>query len=424
MQITVENAGGCKRVIRVEVPADEITRKLAEGYRDLSRQVQFPGFRKGKTPRKVIEKRFGNEIAEEVRQNLANDAVRLASEEHTLKIVGDVEVVENDDLKEGQAARFTLEAEVWPEFELPEYKGLELERTTPTVSDSEVNTVLRNYQIEQGELNPLDRPAAEGDMLRVVLTLTCEGRKLMDQRRGVLAVGTHDIAGLTVDQGAQALVGAGPGKTIELTTTISQDHFNKDLRGKPATLQVEVLDVLAYEGPGLDELAKSRGYESPDVWRDDVRAKLLSERESYLDRSIEEKALDLLASRVEMDLPEKFSKRRAAEMIQQQAFRMYQSGVEEDEIRQYLANSADKGVDEVKDTLKRQFLLDAIARKERLVVTEEEVQREVQLLAGAMSRNADELMEELRAEQRLLGLREELKSRKVLKLLREKAKYV
>lgn len=424
MQITIEKADGCKCIIKAEIPADLVSTKLNEGYRDINRQVQFPGFRKGKAPRQMLEKRFGNDIANDVRQTLADDAVRQAVDQHALKLLGQAELIEADDLKTGEAAKFTLEAEIYPEFELPEYKGLELTRETPKVADHEIHAVLRSEQVQKGELKPHEGAAERGNLVRGTVKVSCGDEVLMSQRRGLIEVGYGFVAGLVPKEGNKALVGAKAGETVTLSAKLPEDFPRTDLRGKDASIEVEVADIMTYEGPEIAEVAKLRGYDDEAAWREDVRGKLLSSKEADLDRAIEEQALQKVADATNMNLPEKFSKRKAAELIQQQAFRMYQAGHGDEDIREFLNANKDKGVDEVKAMLKRAFVTDAIARKERLVVTEEEINREIANLAERVQRPADELRAQFAQDGTLSGMREEMKTAKVLKLLRDKAKYV
>lgn len=424
MQITVENAGGCKRIIKAEIPADVVTSKLNEGFRDINKQVQFPGFRKGKAPRNVLEKRFGKEVADDVRQTLADDAVKSAVDEHALKLLGQVEVVEVGDIKSGNPVLLTLEAEVYPEFELPEYKGLELARPAVKVEEHEVHAQLRGAQMNKGELMPVEGASEKGQFLRANVKVTVGEEEVFSQNRGLLEVGFGWVAGLKPAKAEEQLVGLKTGDTKEMKAKLPEDFGREDLRGKEAVIQLEVADVLAYEGPVLEELAKEAGFESVDAWREDIQGKVMSAKEAELDRAMEEKALQQVADTTTMDLPEKFSQRKAAELVQQQAYRMYQQGAAEEMIREFLQANRDKGVDEVKGMLKRAFVTDAIARKERLVVTEDEIQREVARLAEMVGRTPDEVYAQFQQNGTLSGMREELKTSKVLKLLRQKAKYV
>jgi trigger factor len=424
MQITVENVGGCKRVIKAEIPADVVADKLAEGFRDINKQVQFPGFRKGKAPKHLLEKRFGKEVANDIRQTLADEAVKSAVEEHALKILGDVEMVEVGDIKGGAPVLMTLQAEVYPEFELPEYKGLELERPPAKVEEHEIHAQLRGDQMQKGELKPAEGTSRKGQFVRANVKVSVGEEEVFAQKRGLLEVGFGWVAGLKPAKAEDQLVGLKVGDTKDIKLNLPDDFERADLRGKAAVIHLEVTDVLAYEGPALEELAKQNGFETVDAWREEIRGQVLSRKEADLDRAMEEKALQKVADETKMDLPERFSARKAAELVQQQAYRMYQRSIPEDEIREFLSQNRDKGIEEVKSMLKRAFVTDAIARKERLVVTEDEMQREAARLAQMVGRPQEDVYAQFQQNGTLAGMREELKTSKVLKLLRQKAKYV
>lgn len=424
MQINVEDAGGCKRVIKVEVPSETVSARLAEGFKDINRQVQFPGFRKGKAPKAMLEKKFGKDVAEDVKQNLADEAVKEAVEEHALKLLGQAELIEAGEIKSGSATTLMLEAEVYPEFELPEYKGLELERITPKVEDHEIHAHLRGAQMQHGGMNSVERESAEGDFIRANVKVSVGDEQIFEQNEGLMEVGFGYIAGLQPENAEDALKGLKKGDEKSLKATLPQDFEREDIRGKDAQIEIEVTDVLEYDGPALEEIATKEGHESLDAWREEVSGRLMQEKEREIDQRLETQAVSKVAESTEMELPEKFSQRKQAELVQQQAFRMYQAGHPEESVRQFLEGQKDKGLDEVKDMLKRAFVIDAISRKERLVVTEDEIQREVQRMAQMVGRTADEVYEQFRQDDTLSGMREELKTAKVLKMLRQKAKYV
>ncbi|MCA8912236.1 MAG: trigger factor [Planctomycetes bacterium] len=406
------------------MPADVVTSKLNDGYRDINKQVQFPGFRKGKAPRNVLEKRFGKEVSDDVRQTLADEAVKEAVDEHALKLLGTVEVVEVSDIKANNPVQLTLEAEVYPEFELPEYKGLELERPVAKVEEQEIHAQLRGAQMNKGDLKSQEGASKKGQFIRASLKVTVDDEEIFSQDRGLLEVGFGWVAGLKPAKAEEQLVGLKKDEHKEIKLKLPKDFEREDLRGKDAVIDLTVDDVLEYEGPSIDDLAKENGFEDEAAWREEIRGELLKKKEADLDRATEEKALGKVADNTEMQLPEKFSERKAAELVQQQAYRMYQQGMPEESIREFLDKNRGQGVDEVKSMLKRAFVTDAIARKERLVVTEEEIQREVQRLAQMVGRTADEVYAQFQQNGTISGMREELKTSKVLKLLRQKAKYV
>lgn len=423
MQITVENGGGCKRIIRAEIPADIVNQKLAEGFREINRQVTFPGFRKGKAPRALLEQRFGGDVKNDVRQTLADDALKQAVEANALKILGQAELVGDVKLEGGAAATLTLEAEVYPEFEVPNYKGLSVERPTPKVQDHEIYARQRTEQMGEGKMNPVEGAAKKGHLLRAGVRVQVGEEVIFRQNGGLLEVGYGWVAGLKPANGEKELVGLKAGDTKTLKANLPDDFGRDDLRGKECDIHIDVTEVLDYEGPSLEEFCKQKGKESLAAWGEELKVSLNRQKEADVDRFVEEKLVQQVVEGTKMDLPERFSVRRAAELVQQEAYRMYRSGAQEEEIRQFLSDNKDKGVDEVKNMLKRAFVIDAIARKERTIVTEDEVNREIARIAAAVGRTPEDLTAEFQQRGTLNGMREEMKTAKVLKLLREKAKY-
>lgn len=421
-EIKVESTSGCERTIVATVPADIVKKRLDEGYRDLNRQVQFPGFRKGKAPRNMLEKRFGSDIANDVAQTLADEAVREAVSEHDLQLLGQAELKDLPEIKSGDAAVITLHAEVRPEFELPEYKGLEIERDEPVVTDADIYAVLKSEQFHRSELNKVDRKSKKGDAVRADVVITSGDETIANHPGGLLDAGYEYIAGVKTD--AKAAIGVVEGDEKEFSVTLPDTVPQEELRGKEATLKFTVIEVLEVEGPSFEEVAKELEFESEDAWKDDVRDRIRAQRDREIDSKVEEQLLIQVADSADFELPERFSKRRAAEMVQRQAYRLYQMGYPEDKVREHIeSHSGDENLDKVKLELKRAFVIDAISRKERVVVTEDEIKREAQKLAAQIGRDADEVYEEMEQRGALSGLREELKTGKVLKMLREKAKY-
>lgn len=421
MQITVENAGGCKRIIRAEIPADVVSEKLSEGFREINRQVSFPGFRKGKAPRQLLEQRFGADVLNDVRQSLADEALREAVESKAMKILGQPRLTGDVPLKAGSPATLTLEAEVYPEFELPEYKGVEIDRPAPKVAEREIYARQRSEQMRSGKLEPVATAAAKGHLLRANVRVTSGETVVFRQNGGLLEVGYPWIAGLAAAAGT--LVGLKAADTKQIKAALPDDFGNEQYRGKDCVIDIEVVEVLQYEGPGLEEFAKSSGKESLAAWNEETKAALLSEKETSIDRLVEERVIRKVVDATSMELPERFSAKRADELVQQEAYRMYQQGANDEEVRGFLSDNKDKGIDDVRNGLKRAFIVDSIARKERVIVTEDEINREVGRIAAAFGRSVEEVHADLTRRGTLSGMREEMKVSKVLSLLRQKAKY-
>ncbi|GIK53584.1 MAG: trigger factor [Planctomycetota bacterium] len=425
MNITIENAGGCKRVIKAEVPAEIIKTKLADGFRDLNKQVQLPGFRRGKTPREVLEKRFGREIADDVRQTLADEALKSAVDKHALQLLGQAELIGTPEIESGKPSTFTLEVEVRPEFELPEYKGLEIERPAVKIADHEINAYLRDAQIRKGKLNAQapETAAAKGHFLTADVHINVGEETIFHRHGGLLEVGVPFIAGLELPQGGSALVGLKAGDHKDIPVKLPADFMQEAYRSKDANITLDVSQVMAFEGPTLEEVSKEEGFENVEAFRKEATDAIRRDKDAEIDQIVEDKLAETVTQKAQVELPEKFSKSKAVELLQQQAYRLYQHGAGEEEVKKFLDTNKDAGLDRTKEQLKRAFVVDAIARKERLVVTEDELNRHVAELAAQVGRPLDEVYQTFKQRNMLPGIREELRTRKVLKLLRQKAKY-
>lgn len=423
MQITIEKIDGCKCLINAEIPASLVSEKLAEGYRDINKQVQFPGFRKGKAPRKMLEKRFGQDIKNDVTQNLADDIVRKAIDEHELKLLGQVSVVDAGDLSGKEVSKFKLEAEIYPEFELPKYKGLELTRPSMKIEEHEIHAIMRSGQIEKGELKVKESESEVGDFVRANIKVKVGDEEIFSQDNGLLEVGYKWIVGFQPKGAEKLLVGLKAEDKTEIKVVIPDDFGRDEFAGKDATLTLEVTVVHELEGPSLEDVCKELNFESEDAWRKKIEEDLQSKKDSELDGIVEQEALQQVVKQTDMELPEAYSAKKASDFNQQQAYRMYQQGMADEDIRKFIDASKEGGVDEVKDMLKRAFVIDAISKKERLVVTEDEIQRKVQELANMVGRPIEELQSVLEENGTISGMREELKTNTVLKLLRTKGKY-
>jgi trigger factor len=425
MNITVENTGGCKRVIKAEIPADIVKTKLAEGFRDLNKQVQLPGFRKGKTPKEVLEKRFGAEIANDVRQTLADEALKTAIEKHALQLLGQPELIGTTDIKEGASSTFTLEIEVRPEFELPEYKGLEVERPAATVSEQEIQAYLRDAQIRRGKLdNAAEGEAAKkGQFLKADVHINVGDDTIFHRHGGLVEVGVPYIAGLKLPQGDDVLVGAKAGDHKDLPLTLPADFMQEAYRGKAAAITLDVTSVMSFSGPSVEEVSKEEGHESLEKFKEEAKDNIRRDKEAEIDQMVEERLIKIVTEKANFELPEKFSKAKAVDILQQEAYRMYQHGAPEEEVQKFLQSNKEAGLERTKSQLRTAFVIDALARKERLVVTEDELNRQVAELASQIGQPLDQVYQTMNQRGMLPGIREELRTRKVLKLLRQKAKY-
>ncbi|CAG0953571.1 partial Trigger factor, partial [Anaerolineae bacterium] len=338
---------------------------------------------------------------------------------------GQPELISAGDIKEGAPSLFTLEVEVRPEFELPEYKGLEVERQAAVVTDQEIQAYLRDAQIRKGKLEnaPEAAPAKKGQFLRADVHINVGEDTIFHRHGGLVEVGVPYIAGIKLPQGEAALVGAKTGDHKELPLKLPADFMQESYRGKDAAITLDITGVMDYSGPSIEEVAKEEGHENLEAFKAEAKDNIRRDKEAEIDQVVEDKLIKMVTEKAKVELPEKFSKAKAVDILQQEAYRMFQHGTPEAEVQEFLKKNKDAGLERTKSQLSTAFVIDAIARKERLVVTEDELNRQVAELASQIGQPLDQVYQTMNQRGMLPGIREELRTRKVLKLLRQKAKY-
>lgn len=295
MNINVEDAGTCLKKISVEIPADMVKKKLNDGYRDVSRQVNLPGFRPGKAPRAVLEKKFSKHVIDEVRQRLLSDAVDEAARKHNMDLIGQPEVGDMPEVKDGQPLNFNVMVEVRPEFELSQYKGIELESAKAVIDDREVEIFLKNVQYSRGKMEELGSEKSKaGDVLLGNFEVIIDGETIANRVGGTIEIGGGLILGVSIPEAEKAFTGLAGKEPVEkrFKATLPADFPIARVRGKEAEILVQIKEIRRPNVPPLnDDLAKELGFDTVDALKEHGREVLQTEKQHQIDRDIEERVL-------------------------------------------------------------------------------------------------------------------------------------
>jgi trigger factor len=420
MQVRIEEVSPVERKLIVEVPWPTVEGRLSDAYRELSKQVQLKGFRKGKVPRSVLEQMFGRRVREEVAVQLVRESFLTAATEHKLEAVSEPIVQDAPKIVKGKPFAFEAIVEVKGEIESVDYSGMELTRRKIEVSDAEVDKALENVQREQTELRPIEgrEALAEGDLAAISITGS---------------VGEHEVnrPQLTVDLGDpehEPLPGLGAkligmaldAKDQELEIPIPEDHEDKEIAGRTAKLTVSVLDAREKDVPAIDDdLAKDTGEaETLEELRGVLRRKLEERVEQEIRSNLRDQALKQLIEKNQIPIASSLIERAAQlKAARFQAMLGIPAGQDEllgDEIREKLREGAD-------DDVRGQLLLDKVATVENLDVSEEEIGERVERMAKAQGQTPARLRAEMERDGRLSNLQFQLLQEKVLDFLVSKA---
>jgi len=275
IDLQVEDAGTCRKRLKIRVPHDDIRAKLDESYETLRESANVPGFRKGHVPRRLLERRFGEQVVEELKQSLMADASSEALEKAKLKALGEPSF-ESAEFNVDEDFTFEVTVEVEPEFDLGEYKGLKLTRRPVEVSEEEIEAEVRNLLRRLGTYEPVkDAPVAMGDVLTCDWEIVVGEETVLNVPNDRITVAEGLFRDVAAEDVAGRLVGARQGDTVEAKVRIPEDHPVERLRGKEGALRLTLRKVLRQRIPELtQQVAERLDFDSPEEVRQEVRDRL------------------------------------------------------------------------------------------------------------------------------------------------------
>ncbi|MBV9167444.1 MAG: trigger factor [Solirubrobacterales bacterium] len=413
--------------LAVEVPPEEVERRVHQAAREVGSKMRIPGFRRGKVPPPVVIRRLGREalVEEAVRDGLPR-WYQQAVDEAGIAPVGDPELDVPSNPDQGQPFTFSFEIGVRPRAKLGPYKGLEVGRREPRADPQLLEQGIERLRDQHATLEHVERPAEQGDFIVVDYLGRADGKLLegAEGRDQLLELGT----GRLLPGFDEELVGASAGEQREVEITFPEDH-PEDLRGRTATFEVTVKDVQAKRLPELDgEFAELAGFDSVDELREDIAKRLREADEEAVEREFGQAVVDAAVQQAEIEVPERLVHARAHELLEQTLAALERQGISKESYlritggdEERLAHEAEP---EAKSALQREAVLAAVAEAEGLHPSDEELQRELAPLAQRDGRKPERVLTDLRRRGALEQFREDVASRQALELLVAEAKPI
>jgi trigger factor len=412
----------------VEVDAPTVDKTFEEVTREFQREAELPGFRPGKVPRELLLKRFGKDIEEQVRVKLIKDSFRKAVEEQKLDVIGQPDI-EEIQFGRGQALQFAATIETAPEFDLPEYKGLPVRVEARSVTEADVERALDLLREQRARFQTVERPAQMGDFVVVNYTGTSEGKPLTDI--APTAKGLTEQKGFWIEMRpegfipgfAEQLVGAKAGERRTVSVTFPADFVARDLAGRPGVYEVEIVEVKEKVLPPLDDaFARSFDAENLEKLREGVRRDLENELKFKQSKEIRSQILRLLLSRANFDLPESVVAQETRQVVYEIVRENAQRGVSRDLIEREKDAIYAAAAGNARERVKLSFLIQRIAEKEDIKVSELEILRRIQTLAAMYQIPPQQLLRDLQKRNALIEIYDEIAREKVLEFLENNAR--
>jgi trigger factor len=414
--------------MRVEIEAQKVDETFEAIAKDFRREANLPGFRPGKAPREMVLRKYEKDIQDETKRKLISEAYRKAVEEQKLDVLGYPEI-EEIQFGRGQALQFAATIETAPEFELPEYKGLPVKREARSVTDGDIERALTMLREQRVSFKTVERPVQAGDIAVVNFAGTCDGKPIIEI--APTAKGLTEQKSFWVEAKpdsfipgfADQLLGAKAGDKRTVNVDFPADFVTPQLAGKKGVYEVEVTEVKEKVPPPLDdELAKAYGAENLEKLQAGVRRDLENELKYKQDKTLRTELLRVLLGRVGFDLPETSVARETRNVVYDLVQENAKRGVPRQVIEQQKEQIYSAATRNAKERVKLQFLLQKIAEKEDIKVSQEEIAKRVHFLAGLYQIPPDKFLKDLQKRNGLIEVYDEIMNEKVIEFLQQNAK--
>ena len=389
MKVTVENGENQQVTLTIEVEAAEVSKAAERASKRLANRVNIPGFRKGKAPRKIVERHVGTEaLMQEAFDLIAPKAFNDALAEQKIESVTrpNIDIVT---LEEGKDLVFKAAVTPRPEVKLGEYKGLKVEKAAVEIKDEDVEKQLKNFQDRQGKMVEAAEGAAvaDGDFT----TLDFEGfvnGEAFEGGKGTdypLQIGS----GSFIPGFEEQLIGAKVGEEKEVNVKFPEEYHAKELAGKDAVFKCTIRSIKTKELPAIDdELAKKVStFETLDELRADIRKNLQENAERKAENDWKTAAIEQAANNITVDIPAVMIDNRVTSMIQEMAMRLEQQGMKLEQYLQYAGTDIAKIREDYRETaeknVKTDLMLEEVAKAEDIKVEAKDLDAEVVAMAAA-----------------------------------------
>ena len=420
MNVSVENLGPCKKLLRVEVPVERVNATFDEMTAAFQKQAQLPGFRPGKAPRHLVVKSFDGRINEEARKKLFEDSYRTAATEQKLRVIVTIDV-EEQSFGRGVPFGYTVTLEHTPEFDLPNYKGLKAQREIATASEADITRALDILKEQQVKYNDVQRAALDGDILVVNYKGTADGKPITEYNATAKGLAEKQNTWVQIAENSfipgftSQLIGASAGDKRTVTLTFPNDFVVSEVAGRAGQFEVEILGVKEKVLPQVDDaFAQGFGAANVEDLLTGVRRDLQNEIDFRVKKSVRDQLLNALLQQVTVELPESVVSSETRNLVYNIVNENQKRGVPQEVIEGkkddiFLTASAS-----AKDRVKAAFILNRIAEAEKISVDQRELSQRVVGLAQQNNTTPEKMVKVLQERNAFPEIQQDILTGKVL----------
>jgi trigger factor len=396
--ITVEDAGPATKKVTVEVPEARISSLIEQQIGEVRGEVQVPGFRRGKAPRSIVQKKFGSYLKQEVRGQVVRESYEQALAKHDLKPLGEPDFGEKEiELPEAGALSYSFQLEVQPTFDLPDVSAAKIKKPKVDITDDHVDQAMNNLREQQGTLVPVeDRGVQAKDYMTADVTVKHGEETLAEQKDAQLVARSGRIHGILIEDLADKLDGLKIDESRSFTVKVPDDHPTEKLRGQDVEVTVELKDLKELELAEIDEqFLEEMEFENEGELREALREQMVLRVENDVKRTMRQQMTQYLIDNTKVDLPAKLSEQQTQRVVQRRAMGLLQRGVPQEQVVQNIERVKAGADADAKRELHSFFVVSRFAEERNIEVAEDEVNGRIALMAMEMNQRPEALKQKM-----------------------------
>ncbi|MFK7821494.1 MAG: trigger factor [Planctomycetaceae bacterium] len=426
LTVDMEDIGPCRKKVKVVVPRADLDHFRDQAVDELSDRAEVPGFRPGNVPKQLVLKRFKSEIGDQVKQNVLISSLEQLAEEHELDPINEPNLdVEDLDIPDEGDFDYQFEVEVRPDFDLPDYSGLTIDRPTRDVSDEEVGKFMTQYLSQYGERKVVEEAAKTGDFVTVDIKFT-SGDKELNSLSGVNIELKPSLrfTDAELEDFDKLMEGAKADDQREAEVTVSAESENIEMRGEKVVIAFEVKSVMRLEMPEMNkEFFERVGVENEGEMKDNIRDMLERQLTFQQRQSAREQVLSKITASADWDLPEDLVLKQTENALRREVLEMQQAGFTQQQIAARENEIRSKAVSTTRQALKEHFVLDRIASKENIECEPTDIETEITMMAMQRGESPRRVRARMQKSGMIENLEAQIRERKAIDHILDSAEF-
>ena len=428
MSYTVEKVDGNKAVFTITVGSDKFNEAREAAFKKNKNKISIPGFRKGKVPRKMIEKMYGKEVFDD-------DAINIAAPPAYQEVMDDTDIeiisspdYEMVDVNDDDTFTFTATVAIKPEVKLGEYKGIEVEKRTVEVTDEDVDAELNRVREQNSRMvDVTDRAVKADDIVKIDFDGYVDDKQF-DGGKGEdysLTIGSHSF----IDNFEDQLIGHEIGEDVDVNVTFPDEYHEPSLAGKPALFKVKIKGIQEKEMPEADDdfAEEVSEFDTLDEYKADIRKNITERREKEAADAKEAEAVAKLADDAEMEIADQAIDDQVSQMMQEFAYRLQFQGMDPNRYME-MTGMTPQGLKaqmqpEAERRLKTRFALEAVAAAEGITAEQSDIDEEIAEMAKMYNADVEKYKEDIK-DSEMETIKKDIAVKKAAKFVADQAKEV